>query len=238
MRAGKPVVFGSPNVPQTIIAEARRLGADLRLPGRDHSHEASGRSGWSWRGRRVALDDLRLPSLHGAFQLQNASAVLSLVEALGLDSLLAKQLVDRAFSRLEIPGRFQRISARREWLLDVAHNPDAARVLGESLAQIPKSGGVTALVGMLADKDVAGIVAPLVSQVDRWVAVTADHARARPARELAQAIALQTGKPCLIEDNIAVAMSRLDDVAGRDELLLVTGSFYTVGPALTWLARS
>jgi dihydrofolate synthase/folylpolyglutamate synthase len=91
---------------------------------------------------------------------------------------------------------------------------------------------------MLADKDVAGIVAPLVSQVDRWVAVTADHARARPARELAQAIALQTGKPCLIEDNIAVGMSRLDDVAGRDELLLVTGSFYMVGPALTWLARA
>ena len=238
MRAGKPVVFGSPDVPQTIISEARRVGADLRLPGRDHAHEACGRSGWRWRGRRVALDDLRLPSLHGAFQLQNASAVLALVEALDLDSLLARDLVDRAFSRLEIPGRFQRVSARHEWLLDVAHNPDAARVLGESLAQMPRPGGVTALVGMLADKDVAGIVGPLASRVDRWVAVTAGHSRARPARELAQAIAQQTGKPCLIQDDIAVAMSRLDEDAGRDELLLVTGSFYTVGPALTWLARS
>jgi len=238
MRAGKPVVFGSPAVPQTIVSEARRVGADLHLPGRDYSHEATGAAGWRWRGRHVVLDDLRIPSLHGAFQLQNASAVLALVEALALDSLLSKNHVDSAFSRLEIPGRFQRISARHEWLLDVAHNPDAARVLGESLALMPKPGGVTAVVGILADKDVAGIVGPLEPQVDRWVAVTAEHVRARPARQLAQAIAQLTGKPCLVEDDVAAAMCRLDELAGREELLLVTGSFYTVGPALKWLIRA
>jgi dihydrofolate synthase/folylpolyglutamate synthase len=235
MRPGKPVVFGSAAVPDAVVSEARRIGADLKLPGRDYSYASTGASAWRWQGRRITLNDLRSPSLHGAFQLQNASAVLALVEALALDALLGKELVDAAFSRLEIPGRFQRISARHEWLLDVAHNPDAARVLGESLAQMPKPGGVTALVGMLADKDVAGIVGPLAAHVDRWVAVTADHARARPARALARTIAELTGRPCLIETDIAAALRRLDETARRDELLLVTGSFYTVGPALAYL---
>lgn len=234
MRPDRPAVFGAPAVPATIESEAQRLGADLRLPGRDFSYEATKR-GWRWRGRQAALDDLGRPSLHGAFQLQNASAVLALVEACGLDALLRKELVDAAFSRLEIPGRFQRVSAGHEWLLDVAHNPDAARVLGESLAEMPKPGGVTALVGMLSDKDVAGIVGPLAPQVDRWVAVTADHPRARPARTLAQSIAQLTGKPCLVGDEVASGMALLDERAARDELLLVTGSFYTVGPALAWL---
>lgn len=237
MRPGVPVVFGSPVMPETIGSEAARLGADLRLPGRDFACEALKPGSWRWRGREVTLADLKRPSLHGAFQLQNASAVLALVEAVGLDALLRKELVDAAFSRLEIPGRFQRISAGHEWLLDVAHNPDAARVLGESLAEMPKAGGVTALVGMLSDKDVAGIVGPLAPHVDRWVAVTADHPRARPARPLAQAIAQLTGKPCLVGEDVATAMALLDDRAGRDELLLVTGSFYTVGPALAWLTR-
>jgi dihydrofolate synthase/folylpolyglutamate synthase len=237
MRPGKPVVFGSSTVPETISSEAERIGADLRLPGRDYSYESVGASAWRWQGRQVTLEDLNLPSLRGAFQLQNASAVLALVESLKLDSLLGKALVDSAFSRLEIPGRLQRISARHEWLLDVAHNPDAARVLGEWLAQVPKPAGVTALVGMLSDKDVAGIVSPLEPHVDRWVAITAAHARARPARALAQAIAQLTGKPCLVEDDIAAALGRLDETAGREELLLVTGSFYAVGPALAWLTR-
>jgi dihydrofolate synthase/folylpolyglutamate synthase len=90
---------------------------------------------------------------------------------------------------------------------------------------------------MLSDKDVAGIVSPLEPHVDRWVAITAAHARARPARALAQAIAQLTGKPCLVEDDIAAALGRLDETAGREELLLVTGSFYAVGPALAWLTR-
>ena len=238
MRPGKPVVFGSAAVPETILGEAQRVGADLRLSGRDFSCVgAADSAAWHWRGRTVALDGMKRPSLHGVFQLANAAAVLALIEAVGREELLRKPLVDRAFSRLEIPGRFQRISARHDWLLDVAHNPDAARALGESLAAMPGRPSLTALVGMLADKDVAGIVGPLAPHVDRWVAATADHARARPARALAQTIAELTGKPCLIEDDVASAVAHLDERAGRDELLLVTGSFYTVGPALAWLTR-
>ena len=245
MRAAKPVVFGAATVPDSIVGEAGRIGADLWLCGRDFDYAAdesgtgTGAGTWHWRGRDLAIDGLAPPSLRGTFQLQNAAAVLALVESLQLARLLTREHVDTAFGRLEISGRLQRVTTRREWLLDVAHNPDAARVLGESLDRIRVGstcpGGVTAVIGVLADKDLAGIVQPLLPHVDRWIAVTAGSPRALPARDVAQLIARLADKPCLVAESIPATMEYLEARANQGELLLVTGSFFTVGPALAWL---
>lgn len=235
MRAGKPLVFGSENVPRTIVAEAERVGAELLLAGRDFAWERAGDERWRWRGRAAALEGLAMPSLFGSIQLRNAAAVLAACEAMRLESLLATDVVNRAFGRVEVPGRFQWVEKGRRWLLDVAHNPDAARVLGESLAQLAHPGPVTAIIGVLADKDAAGIVDALRPRVDQWIAVTPDSRRAIPARELASLIANRCGKPCLVMDAPADALRHVERRASDDTLVLVTGSFYTVGPALRWL---
>ncbi len=238
MRAGKPLVFGSESVPRTIVAEAQRTGADLRLAGRDFGYASEEGGRWRWRGRTAALEGLDRPSLYGGVQLRNASTVLAAVEAMQLGSLLEPDVVNRAFGRIEVPGRFQWVETSRRWLLDVAHNADAARVLGDSLAELAHPGPVTAIVGVLADKDVAGIVDALRPRVDRWVAVTPDSPRAIAARELALTIANRCGKPCLIMDAVSDALRHVDARASRDTLVLVTGSFYTVGPALEYLREA
>lgn len=235
MRAGKPLVFGSEEVPRTIVSEAKRVGAELLLAGRDFAWERESAERWRWKGRRTTLEKLAMPSLFGSVQLRNASAVLAACEALQLDSLLVPEVVDRAFGRLAVPGRFQWVVKGRRWLLDVAHNPDAARVLGESLAQLAHPGPVTAIIGVLADKDAAGIVDALRPRVDRWVAVTPDSPRAIPARELATLVANRCDKPCLVMDTPADALRHVESHASDDTLVLVTGSFYTVGPALEYL---
>jgi dihydrofolate synthase/folylpolyglutamate synthase len=161
--------------------------------------------------------------------------VLATVEAMQLEHLLTRQAIDAAFGGLALPGRFQRIEAGRTWLLDVAHNPDAATVLGTSLAELARPGPVTAVIGVLADKDVAGIVGALVPRVDRWVAVRAASPRAIEPRRLAQAIANSNGQPCLVMEAPADALEYLDRLLPQAALVLVTGSFHTVGPALAWL---
>jgi folylpolyglutamate synthase/dihydropteroate synthase len=88
---------------------------------------------------------------------------------------------------------------------------------------------------MLADKDVAAVVEPLSGLVDAWIAVPVDGPRAESAPVLAQKIANCTGKPCRIETAISEALEVTDKRAAADELILVTGSFYVVGPALEWL---
>jgi dihydrofolate synthase/folylpolyglutamate synthase len=236
MRAGKPAIFGSAEHADIIRQHASRIGADLRVAGQDFQIQEDDSAGtWSWRGRDYELAGLRRPALAGDIQVRNASAVLAVIEAMGFGRLLSTDEVNLAFGRLTLNGRFQVIKARRNWVLDVAHNPASAAVLAGSLGDVAREGPVTAVVGMLADKDVEGIINPLSALVDSWVAVPLTGSRAEPATLLAQKIANITGKPCRIADSIPAALEAEDRRADPRALILVTGSFYTVGPALEWL---
>jgi len=123
------------------------------------------------------------------------------------------------------------VERNHRWLFDVAHNPAAAEALAASLRQHEAPAAV-AIVGILDDKNVEGIVGPLAALVDRWIAVTAASPRAIEAAELGRRIANETGKSCLIADSAEQAIANAREMAGSEGRVLVTGSFYTVGPFL------
>lgn len=237
MRPGKPLVFGSATVPQAIRDEARRTGADLRLAGRDFGYARDPRdpARWFWHGRDAALEGLHMPSLFGSVQLANASVVLAAAEALGVLDGVQTEAIDAAFAGLRIPGRFQWVDTGRKWLLDVAHNADAARVLADSLAEHGHPGPIMAVIGVLADKDAAAIVSALAPRIDRWIAVRPDSERATDPASLAAMIANRCNKPCLVMETPGDALRYAGEHASADTLVVVTGSFYTVGPALEYL---
>lgn len=234
LRPGKPAVFAAPEMPASVAAHAESLGAELLSAGRDYTWTTGDNARWSWRGKRVALSDLSVPALSGPIQLQNAAGALALVEALGLERLLEPAHVNRAFGSLRLPGRMQIIEREQKWLLDVAHNPAAAEALAASLRQLEAPVSV-AIVGILDDKDVEGIVTPLAGRVDNWIAVTASSPRAIDAAELARRVANATGKACLIAGNPDMAIERAQAMAECGGVL-VTGSFFTVGPVIERLS--
>ena len=172
------------------------------------------------------------PQRAAGIQVQNAAGVLALLEALGLLPALEKSLLDDAIRELEVPGRLQTVVAGRDWLLDVAHNADSARVLAESLANVAAGRKIVAIVGAMSDKNVAALVGPISPWVEQWIAVTAEGPRAAGAADLGAEIARVCNKPCLISNDLASAMTVADKRAGSQGLVLVTGSFYVVGPAL------
>ena len=231
MRSGKSTVFASRDVPAAIEEQAQQVGADLSVAGRDYDWMITGES-WSWQGRRHSLVGLQRPSLSGDFQIGNAAGVLALIEVAGLDDLLDAAVVNRAFSRPELPGRLQRVRTDRDWLLDVAHNPAAARVLAETLSNDDFPGSTVAIVAMLDDKDVSGVVSELADCVDHWIAVTALNGRAIPADELGRQIANITNKACLVAESLGDAIAHATQLTTAEDRILATGSFYVVGPAL------
>jgi dihydrofolate synthase/folylpolyglutamate synthase len=236
MRRSKPVIFGSQAVPAAILSIANDLGADLRLAGRDFTFTSNpANRTWNWRGSRVSLNDLQMPALVGDAQLVNAAGVLALLEALQLDHLLDSAFVSEALTSISLPGRFQIV--RDRWILDVAHNPAAGQVLAAALRARGLTGRLIAVVGMLADKDVDGFIAALSNLVDTWVSVTVEGSRAETAAELGRKIANASGKPCLVVDDMHAAFRVADERAKEDDVVLVTGSFYVVGPALEWLQK-
>lgn len=232
MRPSKPLVFGSRDVPDAIRARAKAVGADLKLAGTDFEWRRTGTDSWSWQSERQVLDGLATPDLIGEFQLENAAAVLALAEAAGRDDLFDAGAINEAWSVLRLPGRLQFVDCGGRWLLDVAHNGAAAGALAAELPALAGDGRVLAVIGVLDDKDVESIVQPLLARVDGWIAVTAASVRGVAATELARRIANASNKPCLIGDDLGHALAAAAGRAGDDGLVLVTGSFYVVGPTL------
>jgi dihydrofolate synthase/folylpolyglutamate synthase len=93
-----------------------------------------------------------------------------------------------------------------------------------------------AIVGLLDDKDVDGIIAPLTDSVDHWIAVPANSERAIPSSELARQISNLTARACFVADSVAGAVEFARHEASESDRILVTGSFFTVGPILDQLA--
>jgi len=231
MRKNKPVVFAAREIPDAIVTHANDVGATLLAAGRDYDWSIDGAQ-WSWHGETHRLSNLSCPALLGEHQIGNAAGVLALIEAAGPRELLQVEIVNAAMGRLRLDGRMQELRAGARWLLDVAHNPAAATALAEMLGQEKHVGQTVAIVAMLDDKDVAGVVTPLQEQVDHWIAVTADSPRGIAAGELARQVANAVDKACLEAESLDAAIGAAEERAQASDRVLVTGSFYLVGPVL------
>lgn len=119
-------------------------------------------------------------------------------------------------------------------MLDVGHNPHAAEYLATRLTVRPVKGRRLAVFGLLADKDLAGVLAPLQLEVQDWAVAPLDSPRARPAGELEAALR-NLGAQVQSCGSVAEALLVQCGRASEDDEILVFGSFYCVAEALEWL---
>ena len=108
------------------------------------------------------------PALRGANQLLNASGALAALEALHAVLPVPSQAIRAGFAVVELPGRFQVLPGQPVVVLDVAHNPHAAAVLADNLDTMGFYPVTHAIFGCMADKDIAGLVKPLLGRIDHW----------------------------------------------------------------------
>ncbi|WPP47506.1 bifunctional tetrahydrofolate synthase/dihydrofolate synthase [Pseudomonas sp. AN-1] len=238
-RAGKPVACGDLDPPPVLLARARELGCPLRLRGRDFDL-ALGERSWHWRGQDpsgqpLELNDLPLLDL----PMENAALALQAFVLLGLP-WQPGTLVE-ALRETRVSGRLER--RRLCWrgrtlnlLLDVGHNPHAAEYLAARLALHPLAGRRLAVFGLLADKDLAGVLEPLLGQIAHWAVAPLPTPRSRSAAELQAALAARGASACACASLAAALESQLE-LAGEDDEVLVFGSFYSVAEALHWLEQ-
>ncbi|MDX1482613.1 MAG: bifunctional tetrahydrofolate synthase/dihydrofolate synthase [Woeseiaceae bacterium] len=233
MRRSKPAVFGSIDMPPVIGSTADALGARLIARGRDFDWRTSG-TGWCWQGTTRVIDALDAPALRGRHQFDNAAAALALVEAVGDVSLLDRQAINAALGSVRLTGRLQLVHARqRRWLLDGAHNAAGAATLADALADL--GGAAAAVLGILRDKDAAGIVAALAPQVQRFIATRAASERALTPQELDAIVDATTNRTRGRAEPVSAALEAALEQTGPGDLIVVAGSFYTLGPAFDWL---
>jgi dihydrofolate synthase / folylpolyglutamate synthase len=265
-RRGRPAVLGSGDMPAAVSDCALAVGAPLKRPGIEYSFGSDGNT-WHYRGSRWDLPQLPPPALLGDTQYANAATAIAALEEIDGRLNIPAAAVARGLEEVRLVARFQVIAPSTPgapvWILDVAHNPDAARVLaanlrdsrrnrgalsaaGRTAAQdartaaddgrsVATGGRTLAVCGILADKDAGGIAVELRDCIDAWWCVPTEGERGRSGAALAEIIASQVAAPVGAADSIGAGCAAAQAAAMPDDRIVVFGSFHVVGPALDWL---
>ena len=231
-RPGRPAIVGDPAPPAAVIDHARAIGAVVTCIGRDFGYEAD-RQQWRFWGPGGTRGGLAHPALRGASQLGNAATAIAALDSLRHCLPVSAQAIRDGLARVELSGRFQVLPGRPVVILDVAHNPQAAAVLSANLADMGAFRRTVAVVGMLRDKDLAGVVGRLAGRIDRWYAATLDAPRGATADEVAGAI--KAACPGAIVEAFATpraALAAAREAAEQGDRIVAFGSFYTVADVM------
>jgi dihydrofolate synthase/folylpolyglutamate synthase len=236
-RAGRTAVIGGREPSPVLERMARAVKAPLKRLAIEYNYILEG-SGWRYRGTHWDLPHLPAPALLGDIQFTNAATALAALEEIAPRISIAAAAVAQGLSQVRLVGRFQVIkpaSVSPTWVLDVAHNPDAARVLERNLSASPMPGRTLGVCGILADKDAAGIAEILDVSIDEWWCASLEGARAQSGEELANAVRSKVTSDVMAADSVAAACAAALKSASPEDRIVVFGSFHTVGPALAWL---
>jgi dihydrofolate synthase/folylpolyglutamate synthase len=210
------------DVGATLLVEGDAFDLAARVP-------AFGGQSTSIRGLHGTYEDAFLP-LFGEPAARNAAASVAACEAL-LGRALNDGALRAALDAVRSPGRVEVVGRRPLVVLDGAHNLDAAEALVTTLREAFQWDRCHLVVGMFQDKDVEGvarILAPLAD--DAFVAPNASP-RSAPAERVAEALHATGVDPVGRFGSVEAAVAAARAVAGQDDLILVTGSFYTVADA-------
>jgi len=232
-RAGRPAICGDADPPRALVDEAERVGARLLVAGRDFTAVAEGTQ-WRYRGPASDRFGLPIPALRGRYQLDNAACAITALDALRERLPVSANALREGLVSVELAGRFQVLPGRPTRVLDVAHNPHAARALAGCLASMGYHRDTHAVLGMLADKDIDGVVAAVRGQVDRWTVAPLPGPRGASAAMLAAALA-RAGVPgdrIATAPDVASAWRSAREAAGETDRIVAFGSFLTVAAAL------
>lgn len=232
-RRGRPAICGDREPPATVGAIALDVGAQLRVIGRDYDFTDE-RTQWRFRGPRGERYGLPIPALRGAYQLANASTALAAIDLLHDRLPVSAQAIREGLLTVVLPGRFQVLPGRPTVVLDVAHNPHAARSLAAALGAMGFHPQTFAVCAMLADKDVRGVIDALRARIDRWFVAGLPGARGGGPERMRDALiaAGVNGGAIIAHDDVATAFRAAREAATEADRIVVFGSFLTVAAAL------
>jgi dihydrofolate synthase / folylpolyglutamate synthase len=234
MRTGRPVIVSDPMPPQSVLDHATEIDADLWRFGVDFNVSGD-KQQWGWAGRGRRYSGLAYPALRGANQLVNAAGVLAALAALRSRLPVTAQSVRNGLAFVELPGRFQIIPGQPTLVLDVAHNPHSVAALAANLDAMGYFPTTHAVVGAMADKDLAAMLAKVNPLIDKWYFTDLPTARAATGASLVDRWQVQNtrkGAVASAHSDPQLALKAAVAAADPADRIVVFGSFYTVGGIL------
>ena len=234
-----PAIVGDPDPPKSLLRYGQQIGVRFSRAGLDFNFQRSG-SDWTWQGNGNVISNLPLPKLHGNQQLANAAVVLQAIHLARKEKPVSVDSIRKGLSTVNLAGRFQLISGvKPEVLLDVAHNPQAARALAQSLKQMFPNRKIHAVFSIMGDKDIEGVLLPMKSIIDRWYMSPLNMPRAASEHDINKAFTA-----CSIVPHgrrftgFRTAFEAAKQDCSDNHLIVIFGSFFLVAKYLTDISNS
>lgn len=234
---GRVVFYGqNPEALPVVEAEAEEKHCKLTIPDYDRL-QAGDRDLNGQTFTYKEYENLRI-SLLGTYQLYNGAVVIETIENLRQKGwTISDEALRAGLARSEWTGRLEKIHDRPLVFVDGSHNPQGIRATAESLRTYFPQGGITFLVGVLADKDAVHMMRELPELAASFITVTPPSMRAMEAGALAELLRTMTDKPVTaavsLEEGCALALKR----AGEQGVVCAMGSLYLVGDLTSCFKR-
>lgn len=230
LRPGRPAICSDPQPPDRLVRHALDIGAHYLGLGQEIRLRLLDQN-WECHVLDRVYMALPRPAMPGDFQLNNAAGAIAALDCLRQRLPVPVSAMRLGLAMARQAGRAQLISGSPAILLDVAHNPQAARALAGNLASLPPTGRRIGVLGMLADKDVAGVVQPLSGLIQTWHAAGLPGPRGLSGQVLAERLAA-AGVEAESHQDVTTAIRAACAKAGPADIIVGFGSFYTVSEAL------
>ena len=234
----------NPKILKIIESISHKKNARLIRIGRDVKYKFEGFNGklqfFNYEGISHKFKRLPLP-LIGKHQLANACCAIASIEFL-IDNRYLSKVIKKSLRDTKWPGRCEIISRSPMLILDGAHNPQASSTLISTLGDYFSYDRLILILGILRDKDIDGIMHHLVPLANVVIFTSPSNPRAASPFELMNYLPLpisessqpQVGTRCssfFITDNVPHAIKLARQIASRQDMILITGSLYTVANA-------
>ncbi|MCB6185257.1 bifunctional tetrahydrofolate synthase/dihydrofolate synthase [Leeia sp. TBRC 13508] len=233
-REGIPAICVDPAPPQSMIDHANSINAQWLPLNMQEGGLGYRRMDNQWNAWCLdrAYRSLPIPALRGSYQLNNATASIAAISTLQNRLPVSMGAIRRGLLEVELPGRFQVLPGQPQVIVDVGHNPHAARALSQNLKQLQYAEKTIAVCGMMSDKDVLSVIDLLKTDIDIWYTASLPAPRGASGASLASAIT-DIGGTAYSFDSPILAWQAAKEMAGERDRILVFGSFVTVGDVLT-----
>jgi dihydrofolate synthase / folylpolyglutamate synthase len=233
MRPFAPCIYADKSPPSVLLSYAKKNGSNFLYNQNDFFTKISNDT-WSWKSNMGKNLVLPLLPLRGDFQYNHAAAALQALEIIEPSILENTELLNNGITNISLMGRYQKISSTPEIIIDVAHNADSAEKLMGNLNKENKKNTV-AVIGVLKDKDVYSLIKPMINNVDKWYCGTINSDRGMNADEIKIRMSSTINQKNIetfgsIDKACSEAMLSL----GKNDRLIVYGSFYTVSEFLDY----
>ena len=262
-RQGRPVICGERDVPVSVVRHAEKLHCELIQAGYDYEVKINHSDDrWSLKSCFADLSDLPKPCLTGSFQYLNAATAILALQTLQAKKKLPslpdlqstksfRTVISRALKQIKLSGRFQQIHTKPLAYVDVAHNLQAAQALASQLkaSSVDNASGQTrtwAIVAMLSDKDIKGVIESVSAEIDDWCFAGLENiSRGASVQVMIENLpdvfikATNQENQCKILSGTVLSAKSVKQAcalvlskANKNDRIVIFGSFYTVAEAM------